>query len=250
MNKYRITKYNPNCRNKDGYYKYDHWTEISDVGKILSGELVTEKEYIKVESDYINAVLKILKESNQKYLRLVGYNKEKLEDSILVNNKEWFHLKEFENLNLYEDKKVLIDEIPTIIQLNLRNYFNTTLEIKNKFYVQFGYDFYMYVGTPKLSNKLSEELNLSLVFLEEFYSPYYSQELDYVIQITEKSSNYVIEEKILYSATVEKMKAIFNLSEEHPGNIYAEITNDLADKINFEVDLNKFNYFLTTKLII
>lgn len=46
MNKYRVTKYDPKNRNKEGHYMYDHWTELGDVGKTLEGELVTPDAYL------------------------------------------------------------------------------------------------------------------------------------------------------------------------------------------------------------
>ena len=248
MKKYRITKYDPKNRNDQGHYLFDHWTEISDVGKTLEGELVTKEEYLRIEEDYINSVVEILRASNQEYLRLVGLNKDRFQESVIENSNEWYHESIFENLNLYEDQKISIQDVPTIIKLILRRYLDATLEIKDKYYVQFGYDFYMYVGTPKLSDKVIDELNSTLIFIEEFWSPYYSSELEYVVQANKKDSMYIEEEKTLTSITIDKMKKIFNLSEEHPGRIYKEIDIKIADNLGIKVDLDNYEYSLTTEL--
>lgn len=248
MEKHRITKYDPKNRNDQGHYLYDHWTEISDVGKTLEGELVTKEEYLRIENDYINAVVEILKDSKQEYLRLVGFNQERYQESITDNSNKWFHDVTFENLNLFEDKKVSLEEIPIVIKLNLRRYIDTSLEIMNKYYVQFGYDFYMYVGSPELSNLVMDKLNSTSVFIEEFWSPYDARELEYVVQTSKKTSMHVVQEQILKSFTIENMKKIFNLSNEHPGKIYEVINREIADKIGIKVDLDKYDYYLTTEL--
>ena len=113
-------KYDPKNRNDQGHYLYDHWTEVSDVGKTLEGELVTQEEYFRIEKDYINAIVEILKDSKQKHLRLVGPNQKRLKESLKENSNKWYHDSSFEKLNLYEDKKIDLEEIPTIIKLNLR----------------------------------------------------------------------------------------------------------------------------------
>lgn len=250
MEKYRITKYNPEFRNEKGHYLYDHWTETLDVGKVLEGELVTKEEYLRVEKDYINAVLGILKDCNQEYLRLINFHKDSFRHSLEINAKEWFHESEFEELDLYEDKKVSLEEIPSIVKLNLRSYFFTSLEIAGKFYFQFGYDFYMYVGCPKLSPARIKDLNSTSLFVDEgYFSPYYSEEIEYVILISEKNSGDVLEEEVLKSISVLEMKKIFNLSEEHPGLVLIELTKEMADKIGIETNFSEYEYSLRTNLV-
>ena len=61
MSKYRITKYNPALRNEDGWYMPDDWTDWSDIGKIYNGNMLGAREYLEVETKYIEIVTKILK---------------------------------------------------------------------------------------------------------------------------------------------------------------------------------------------
>lgn len=53
---WRITKYDPNKRDKDGLFLEESWTSFSDVGRITSGSRLTVNEYIQVEEAYIKAV--------------------------------------------------------------------------------------------------------------------------------------------------------------------------------------------------
>jgi|GEM_PF-5978192 len=118
----------------------------------------------------------------------------------------------------------------------------------DKYYVQFGYDFYMYAGTPNLSQKVMDDINSTSVFIEECWSPYYSPELEYVIQSNKIDSMYVEDETVLSSLTIDKIKETFNLSEEHPGRIYKEVDNEIAEKLGISVDLEKYEYYLTTEI--
>ena len=174
MKQYRITKYDPLNRNEQGHYLYDHWTEFSDIGKTLEGEIVTIEKYLEVEADYINAIIDILKENQIKYLRVVGYDKRGRQQSIKDNKGKWFHRSEFETIDLSEDKKVSIDEIEVICQMMFRYYGHLSLEINNLAFVHYGFDMYVYVGVKNISEDLRKKLNQTSIFIEEFQSPYYS----------------------------------------------------------------------------
>lgn len=53
MKQYRVTKYNPACRDAGGAYQKDEWTDFSDIGKTFSGHILTADEYYEVEKHYI-----------------------------------------------------------------------------------------------------------------------------------------------------------------------------------------------------
>ena len=249
MKHYRITKYDPLNRNEQGHYLHDHWTEFGDIGRTLEGELVTIDKYLVVEADYINAVVQILKANHVDHLRVVEMNKKFLQESIKDNKGKWSHRLEFESIDLYEDKKVSIDEIELICQMNLRYYCNISLEIKDLFYVHFGYDMYMYVGTPNITEKLRKRLNATSIFIEDYHSPYYSENIKYVIQRSKKRSKYLLDEKTIDNISVEQMKKAMNLSEEHPGKIHTKVNRRIANELNLEVDFGKYNYFITSENI-
>ncbi len=58
-NKVSITKYNPNYRNKQGHYRKNEWSSISDIGKRFDGELLTFDEYLKIENLYVKSIFLI-----------------------------------------------------------------------------------------------------------------------------------------------------------------------------------------------
>ena len=56
MKYYRISKYDPQYR-IEGVYQRDEWTSISDIGGEYDGRVFSEKEYYKVEKNYLDFVL-------------------------------------------------------------------------------------------------------------------------------------------------------------------------------------------------
>ncbi|MBO2009591.1 hypothetical protein [Hymenobacter negativus] len=52
----RVTKYNPLFRNGQGHYLPDEWTAISDVGNEFAGQRLLLDEYLAVEARYVQAV--------------------------------------------------------------------------------------------------------------------------------------------------------------------------------------------------
>lgn len=247
MKYYRITKYDPRNRNDKGHYLYDHWTEFGDIGKTLEGEHVTIDKYLKVESDYINAVREILKENNLEYLRVVGFDKKQFKRSIKEFTGEWSHKIEYENIVLYEDKKVSIDEIELICQMNFRYYCHIELEIKDKFYVHFGFDMYMFAGAPNISDQLLKKINSTSVFVEECSSPYFFEKLEYTVQRFKKRSNYVLDEFVLKNINTSKIKEVMKFSDEHPGKVNMNINKRIAKALDLEVDFTKYDYYLTSE---
>lgn len=79
MQKYRITKYDPQYRDKEGIYTRSDWTSCCDVGKIYNEKLFTIEEYIRVEELYCKAVLTIL---NSKMVKMVSLKNLELYSSV------------------------------------------------------------------------------------------------------------------------------------------------------------------------
>lgn len=56
MNYYRITKYNPEFRNEQGFYTKNDWTSISDIGQVFDEGVLTAEDYKQMEDSYIKAL--------------------------------------------------------------------------------------------------------------------------------------------------------------------------------------------------
>lgn len=150
---WRITKYNPVYRNNNGNYLKDEWTDYSDIGKSFEGIRLTETEYAKIENAYINAVLLLMNCSNIDALKIIDL--ERIDDIKGIKN----------NALIYKE------HISEIIRSILRNKFWCKLE-SDEFYIHFGYDYYMYIGSNQPCESAIESIKKSGLFVEIFESPY------------------------------------------------------------------------------
>jgi hypothetical protein len=165
---WRITKYNPAFRNEQGAYLKDEWTSISEVGDSFDGKILTFEEYRKIEDTYVSTALCFLSESNI--------------DSVKVNSLEKYNLSrtgkeiltdiEFNSKILKNNFEVSVEVFKDVCRLILRDVIWCRLESNSDFYVHFGWDYYMYIGSSICSEKA---INFGIekgLFVEEMMSPY------------------------------------------------------------------------------
>jgi hypothetical protein len=171
---YRVTKYNPESRNERGWYLRDEWTDFSCVGITFNGQIFTMKEYERFEDLYINAVLQ--------FMYCIGIKK-------LVCSYCWKPKGGFQDepipsswkkvyLRVRKRSSVEGGEIVILLKMILRNYLVCKLEYKDKFFVHFGYDYYMYIGVEKECKIAKEKIRESGLFVEDFVSPYLHSDED------------------------------------------------------------------------
>lgn len=164
---FRITKYNPQNRDKNGHYKKNEWTSFSDIGKEFEGVKLELDSYLFCENAYINAITRIMTGNNLNSIKIEGLEKHdytnfaNLPD---VNVKQYFK-------SLKNNMDISISEVDLIARLVLREMIWCKL-VSERMFVHFGYDYYMYVGSEKqLENELSIIKNNGL-FVEQMPSPY------------------------------------------------------------------------------
>ena len=164
MKQYRVTKYNPIFRGSDGAYLRSEWTSVSDIGKLFAGEVLTKEQYISVEDKYVESSFLFMDYCNIKHLTIndlevrSDYYSRLFPDDVLIDQG-------------IKDGDLLDNElIGKIIRLSLREKIWCKLLCRSKFFIHFGYDYYMYIGVgeedfvlPSLPDNIYAEL---------FYSPY------------------------------------------------------------------------------
>ncbi len=176
MYTYRITKYNPKYRNEAGAYLKDEWTSVGDVGETFDGLKLTFEEYKKYEDAYLEAVLLTMKANGIDSLKIRWYGKmqdyesieESLEDMDIVEVKKY--VKE-----LKKGQEIKQDNIALTVRLILREIMWGKLLKKNVFYVHFGYDYYMYIGSRANMDDVIKIIGEKGLFAEEMLSPYLSE---------------------------------------------------------------------------
>lgn len=142
--KWRVTKYNPAFRDKNGIYTLtDDWTCPSEIGNTINGKPFTMTEYQRVEKAYLDSVQKFMEESNTDSLTISEIEYYLTEE----DRKSPLYKEEFEQLSLQNHSAVTTNEVRLICQMILRNFLWCNLDHKDEFFVKFGWDYYMYIGS-------------------------------------------------------------------------------------------------------
>lgn len=118
MFQYRISKYDPRHRDKNGAYLVEEWTSFSDVGKNVSMD-----EYLLIENNYLTFFNEVCKKINVKELEV--------HDIEICGHS-------FEGKN----KLANIDECIIILKKVLREKFWCRFVLPEKISIQTGFDYY------------------------------------------------------------------------------------------------------------
>ena len=121
-------------------------TSFSDIGKEMSGEILTRDRYLQMENQYLEVVDNYLDKSGceAKDFKIVG-----LEDNRgTVNEEGVFFSLENPKIKLCAGESVLKAEFFLLIRLSLRDLLWTRFETEDGCYITFGQDMHMYIGFP------------------------------------------------------------------------------------------------------
>jgi hypothetical protein len=168
MYNWRITKYNPVDRDNSGCYLKNEWTSISDIGNVYNGEVLIYETYKKVETDYVLTALEFVSAANDNPL-IVTY---------LENSRLEYSTNDLRDIDI--DPRLVSTEIAfsgkaldNICRLVLREVIWCKLESESGHYIHFGYDYYMYIGSPIRSKAAIDRARDRGLFVEEILeSPY------------------------------------------------------------------------------
>lgn len=243
---YRITKYNPIYRNSNGEYAKEEWISSSQIGEVFDGKVFTLNDYLQVERAYIHTVLGFMKESEVHSLRMIllEKNNELSEDE----SSELFE-ESFKEVTLKEDLLVSEKDIPVVCRMILREYIYCQF-ISRDFFVHFGYDYYMYIGSKQLCGEGIDFARRYGLFVEEYRSPYYLAEEDIsrTVEWTKKEEESILGEEELSDVSLKELQKALNLSEDHPVVGSFPLTSKNKDffqqHMNHKMEFSKYNYFL------
>lgn len=245
---WRVTNYNPDFRNKNGYYTLtEEWTCPSEIGEIINGKEFTLDEYLQVEAAYVNAVIKFIEESGFNSLRILKLSQWNISEE---DKKSPLYESEFEQLVLQEDLMVNKNEIRLICKMVLRNFLDCQLYLIDKFFVHFGWDYYMYIGSYVNCSSAIEFATNNRLFVEQIQSPYFfsEEETTRLIQWNEigDETKVIVDEEELTSIPLVEYRRIFNLSAEHPVigsfDIKQEQIQFFQPYLKHKIDVNKYEY--------
>lgn len=178
MSQWQVSKYNPLFRDDKGRYQAYDWIDASDIEGIFNGHRLGLDEYLSVESAYIATAMHFLEESGLSSLKIV-----ELETGYTINSQVKKHQLDkllLQGTTLKEGREYSVDELKRICRLNLRSLIWCKLEDPGKFFIHFGYDYYMFIGSFCPCHKSLDYAKKVGLFVELRRSPYsfdFSREL-------------------------------------------------------------------------
>jgi len=166
---WRVTKYDPNLRDRAGAFRGDEWIMVTEIGQTFGGERLTRELYLAMEDRYVSAALHFLKERGLDSLKVKS-----LEQRPRV--KSWGVPAEFAALrhtvHVRDGEYLSGDSLQSICRLNLRSLLWCKLEEAGQFYLHFGWDYYMYLGAGKPLPESESFARALGLFVEPMRSPY------------------------------------------------------------------------------
>jgi hypothetical protein len=171
MTEYRVTKYDPEKRNEDGSYGPVDWTSVSDIGRPFDGKILLESTYMTVEDAYVEAARRFLSAARVESLQVEGLEIPTRDSTIALPLS--LEVNELRG-RLSTGARVAGADLDHAIRLNLRELAWCRLTDARRFFIHFGYDYYMYIGC-ELPEGNCPDMPLG-VFVELFKSPYRVQE--------------------------------------------------------------------------
>ncbi|UTE72069.1 hypothetical protein M1I95_17665 [Rossellomorea marisflavi] len=214
---WRVTKYNPTFRDEHGYYTLiEEWTSPSDIGETFDGNELTLDDYLRVEEAYINSAIAFMEESGIQSVRVLG-----LEGSITEEDRASFlYESEFEGVVLKEDSLVDLDALHLIMKMVLRDFIWCQLYDGDQFFIHFGTDYYMYVGSHVNCPAAIEWSATHGLFVESEPSPYGISEEDAIWEIgwndLDSESKILVGKEDVTGIPLDGCRRIFHHSADHP----------------------------------
>ncbi|MFB7138458.1 hypothetical protein ACFCYN_02215 [Gottfriedia sp. NPDC056225] len=244
---WRVTKYNPDFRNENGSYSLtEEWTCPSEIGKVIYGKEFTLDEYIQVEAAYVETIIKFVEESGINSLRILKLSNLNISEE---DKKSTLYETEFDELIVNEDMVLSINEIRLICKMVLRNFLGCELYLKDKFFVHFGWDYYMYIGSYVDCLAATQYAQNNRLFVERIQqSPYFftEEETTRMIEWNEIDDEIIVGDEELTGISLDEYRRIFNLSTEHPVIGTFEIKQEqmgfFQKYLKHQMDFNKYEY--------
>jgi len=171
MFQWQITKYNPKYRDERGFYTKDEWTSISDIGSVYKITLV---DYLTVEDKYVEAVMYFMEHLKVNNMIIRTFEKRSGFDKQIKKFPEIYPQEMVSLLSSVHENLVLDQrQVMMICRLILReDMWCKLISADSNFFVHFGYDYYMYIGSTKKCTEIVSRIEKTGLFVEKFESPY------------------------------------------------------------------------------
>jgi hypothetical protein len=170
VQRWRICKYDRSARDNAGRHLRDEWIGAAQIGEAFAGKILTRDEYLRVEQLYVAAVVHLWKASGSPSLQIQALEPSssgfglppQLDDLRDVGFKEWSPI---------NGEALPPTFLESMVRWCLRELGWCQLHAY-EFYVHWGYDYYVYVGTRDGADAARKAIESTGLFVEPCESPY------------------------------------------------------------------------------
>jgi hypothetical protein len=172
MDWWRISKYDPAFRDRNGVYERDEWTSVTDIGRAFDDMTLDLQTYLATEAAYVASVREFMVDANVTTLRVDWLEPPSLIE--VLRNYDFPDAPELERLagDLHDGKEVSGVEIDRVCRLNLRDVLWCRLEDADRFVVETGHEYYLHLGTTAPSQRAVSRTHELGLFVEEWSDPH------------------------------------------------------------------------------
>lgn len=165
---WRISKYDPALRDTQGHYLAEDWSFFAQIGQLFNGRRLTYEEYVSVENTYVRSALRFLTDAG---LRSLKISELALPNTVFSADGGLQGIR-LRPESLHDKAIVGRDQIEDVIKLNLREATWCELQEVDRFYLHFGWDYYLYVGSTSPSSRAIGDTAEDGLYVEVKASPY------------------------------------------------------------------------------
>jgi hypothetical protein len=247
---WRVTKYNPDNRDENGHYTLvEDWTSPYEIGKNFDGNELTLDDYLRVETAYLDAAMAFMEESGIHSVWILGLEKYITEE----DRATFLYEKEFERLVLKEDSLIGLEDVRLVMKMVLRDFICCQLYSEDRFFIHFGTDYYMYIGSHVDCPSAIEWATTHGLFVENKPSPYGGISEEEIIweigwNALKDESKILVGEEDVTGIPLDECRRIFRLSAAHPVTGAFEIPREEKEffqrYLKQEMDFDLYEYRL------
>ena len=130
------------------YQQSDSWTSFADIGRIYHGHEFTYDAYLKTEQSFIRLLVSMFEYLHAKKIKLIHLD---VNDIVFPQGDFYNEMLKMWYSNVFNNMSLSLDDLQYVVPLILReNIWGVLYHKRTKTYVRFGYDYYVYVNSPKL----------------------------------------------------------------------------------------------------
>ena len=165
---HEIAKYSPACYDTHGVCSRKDWSSFYDINKKNRETVLSIKEYLKVENNYVKTVVEIIKNNQLKYLTIGYLEKSTFRAAVFENDlSDQAELRLFFN-ECHTGMRISVCDKKLILLLKLclrEKMWCILVNFAKNFELSFGYEYYLILHTTIPYEKLREIVERNHLYL-------------------------------------------------------------------------------------